>query len=147
MLKKPCTSESFGRLYAGTASVIRTSGLQTVDDVMNYFCVVFAFFCVPAFFLAFSGGLRFCCIFFAFVLHFFAFFLHFLLRCLCVWGARGSERLWEGWKCKQARRFFFFFAFSLLCFCILFALSLRLRRPRLGEALRGSGKAGDANNL
>ena len=70
-----------------------------------------------------------CCMFFAFslrcFLHFlcvaFAFCLACSLRFLCVWGARGSERLWEGWKCQNRRRCCMFVAFSLH----FFAFSLR----------------------
>ena len=94
----------------------------------------------------------------------FFFFFAFSLRCLCVSGARGSERLW---KCKNPRRccvlciffafflhflcvvfasgapealfflflYFFFFCIFFAFFCIFFACSLRLGRPRLGEAL------------
>ena len=64
----------------------------------------------------------------------FAFFA-FSLRGLCVWGARGSERLWEGWTCNKPRRCCIVFASSLRLFCIFYALSLRLGRPRLREAL------------
>ena len=50
-------------------SIVRTSGLQTVDALINYLCVVFAFFCIPALplclrFLA-TCSLRLCCAVFA----------------------------------------------------------------------------------
>ena len=155
--------------------VVRTSGLQIIDALIAYFVRYVCVFCIPALrffffffffyfdlFLSFSGGVRCLCFVLAchlFVLRivvapfsacsllFFACSLHFL----CVWGARGSERLWEGWKCKKPRRccmfFYIFFALFLHVLCICFALSLRFFTSGAPEVWRGSGKAGNANNL
>ena len=91
-------------------NIIRTSGLQTVDAliVMRVVCFFFAFpLCV---FVALSGGVRFLCVFVA-----------SSLRFLCAWGARGSQRLLEGWKCKNLRGVAWFVQFL----CVMFAFSLR----------------------
>ena len=84
------------------------------------------------FFFAFSGGLRFLCVFVACSLRCFAclFVFAFSLRYLCVWGDRGSERLWESWKCKTPSRrccciLCILFVFVLHFLCVFCCISLR----------------------
>ena len=118
------------------------------------FCIFFAFVCM-FFAFVFAFSLRFLCAWCAggserlweswtckkprkgrMVFAFLCFCLHvlcvfvciscaFSLRFLCVWGAGGSQRLWEGRQCKQRRRrcspcwhVFAFFAFSMRFLCV-----------------------------
>ena len=98
-----------------------------------FFCI-FVAFCLHFLCVCFAFLLRFVCVVFAFVLNFRCVFFAFSLRFLCVWGARGSERLWDGWKCKNPggvacflHFLCMFLHFRCLCLhflCAAFAFSL-----------------------